>query len=264
MRYGAMNFPVKPTLQEIQRIASLGFDFLELTLDAPLAHFSVIREQRDAILDLLSNRGLGLVCHLPTFVYTADLTQSIRQASLQEMLGSLETAAELQAEKVVLHPGHIGGLGVFVMELARGYAMHSLERIYSRSMELSVTLCLENMFPRYLSFVEPEDFRTVFDTFPELKLTLDTGHANIDDTGKDRCLRFIELFGPRLGHIHMSDNGGKKDDHQPVGQGTVPFARIIQALKRLCYDGTVTLEIFTDDSRELVSSRERIEKLLTE
>jgi sugar phosphate isomerase/epimerase len=180
------------------------------------------------------------------------------------MLGSLETAAELKAEKVVLHPGHIGGLGAFVMDLARGYAMKSLERIYTRAVELGVTLCLENMFPRYLSFVEPEDFQAVFDRFPELKLTLDTGHANIDDTGKGRTLRFIELFSSRLGHIHMSDNGGKKDDHQPVGKGTVPFRRIVRAVQRAEYDGTVTLEIFTEDPGELVASRERIKKLLAE
>jgi sugar phosphate isomerase/epimerase len=262
MQYGTMNFPVKPTLQEIRRIASLGFDFLELTLDAPQAHFAGIREQKDLILDLLQTSGLGLVCHLPTFVYTADLTESIRRASLQEMLSALETAAELSAEKVVLHPGFIGGMGAFVMDLSLKYAMTSLERIYRRALDLGMVLCFENMFPRYLSFVEPKDFQPVFDEFPQLMLTLDTGHANINDAGKDRALRFIELFAARLGHVHMSDNQGKKDDHLPVGQGSVPFRRIVRALQRAEYDGTVTLEIFTEDSGELVASRERIKALL--
>ena len=30
MKYGAMNFPVKPVPQEIERIAGLGFDYVEL------------------------------------------------------------------------------------------------------------------------------------------------------------------------------------------------------------------------------------------
>ena len=45
MRYGAMNFPIKPVLKELEAFANLGFDYLELTLDSPLAHYSIIRKQ---------------------------------------------------------------------------------------------------------------------------------------------------------------------------------------------------------------------------
>jgi len=43
MKYGAMNFPVKPVLEEIQRISDLGFDYVELALDPPCAHWEIIR-----------------------------------------------------------------------------------------------------------------------------------------------------------------------------------------------------------------------------
>ena len=36
MRYGAMNFPVRPVLQELKEIANLGFDYVELVMDPPL------------------------------------------------------------------------------------------------------------------------------------------------------------------------------------------------------------------------------------
>ena len=32
MRYGAMNFPVRPVLQELKEIAALGFDYVELAI----------------------------------------------------------------------------------------------------------------------------------------------------------------------------------------------------------------------------------------
>ena len=261
MRYGAMNFPIKPVLKEIERVASLGFDFLELSLDAPQAHFAAVQEQKNKILSQLKIHQLGLVCHLPTFVYTADLTESIRAASLREMLKSLETAKMLGAEKVVLHPGYIGGLGVLVMDMSRNYALESLNTLVHKADELEMELCLENMFPRYLSFVEPEDFLPIFEAYPQLNLTLDTGHANIDDAGRDRALNFVKMFSRRLGHVHMSDNYGKRDDHQPVGKGTVPFDHIVGALKNAGYDGTVTLEIFTDDPMDLIKSRERLKKM---
>jgi hypothetical protein len=38
MRFGAMNFPVVPVLDEIETFARLGFDYLELAMDPPMAH----------------------------------------------------------------------------------------------------------------------------------------------------------------------------------------------------------------------------------
>jgi sugar phosphate isomerase/epimerase len=261
MRYGAMNFPIKSVQQEIKQFAALGFDFLELTLDPPRAHYSIVREERDTILQELKSRNMGLVCHLPTFVYTADLTESIRQASLQEMIGSLETAKALGAEKVVLHPGYIGGIGTFAMDVSRKYAFESLYSISRTADTLGMELCLENMFPRYLTFAEPEDFNTVFEQFPNIGLTLDTGHANIGDTRGDRIFRFLNMFSHRLRHVHMSDNHGKRDDHLPIGEGTIPFEQIVLTLKQMGYDDTITFEVFSEDRGELVKSRDKIDEL---
>jgi hypothetical protein len=40
MQFGAMNFPVTPVLDEIETFARLGFDYLELAMDPPMAHHS--------------------------------------------------------------------------------------------------------------------------------------------------------------------------------------------------------------------------------
>ena len=129
MQYGAMNFPIKPVVEELTDIAALGFDYLELTMDPPEAHYTTIRQQMRPILSALASQSMNIICHLPTFVSTADLTDSIREASLQEMLSSIEVAAELGAQKVVLHPGHIGGLGFFIKETAMGMINESLAAI---------------------------------------------------------------------------------------------------------------------------------------
>jgi sugar phosphate isomerase/epimerase len=89
MRFGAMNFPVVPVLDEIESFARLGFDYLELAMDPPMAHYETLSSSRTAITRALKVNGLGLVCHLPTFLSTADLTQSLRQASMTEMRRSL-------------------------------------------------------------------------------------------------------------------------------------------------------------------------------
>ena len=33
MKYGAMNFPIKPLLKEIEDIGEMGFDYVELTME---------------------------------------------------------------------------------------------------------------------------------------------------------------------------------------------------------------------------------------
>lgn len=255
MLYGAMNFPVKPILEEIEEIAALGFDYLELAMDPPGAHFSTIRENRDQIKNALATHCMPLVCHLPTFVSIADLTESIRRASLDEMYHSLEVAGELNALKVVLHPGHIGGLAVFVRDMALDFGVQSLEAIIAKADRLGLSVCLENMFPRVQSFYEPSHFEDILERFPELRLTLDCGHANIGSGDRQRIFDFIGQFGPRIGHVHLSDNMGRRDDHLPIGKGTVNFQKIADSLKACGYDDTITLEIFTEDRRQLQASK---------
>ncbi|MBW1681700.1 MAG: sugar phosphate isomerase/epimerase [Deltaproteobacteria bacterium] len=262
MLYGAMNFPVSPVIQELETLAALGFDYLELTMDPPRAHHRIIREQKEVLLETLERHGMKLVCHLPTFVSTADLTPSLRETSLREVMDSLSLAAELGALKAVLHPSYITGLALFVREEARAYAMESLELLVERAEKLGLLLCLENLFPNSHSLVDPEHFTAVFDRFPGLKLTLDTGHAHIRSSGRNKSLQFIERFGDRIAHVHASDNFGKEDSHLPIGAGTVDFRAVIGALKAIGYDETVTFEVFSPDRDYLRISREKFHAMM--
>ena len=263
MQYGAMNFPIKPILDDIREIAALGVDYLELSMDAPQAHYTQVRKVGDEMKKTLATYSMGLIGHLPCFVYLADLTDSIRQASLTEVLHSLEVASELNMPKAVLHPGLITGLGVFVMETALTHALRSLDKIVTKADKLGIHLCLENMFPKYHSFFEPGHFSKIFDMYPNLSLALDIGHANIDCQDGGRALNFIRQFGHRIGHLHISDNHGKKDDHLPIGEGAIRFPEIVSALKQSDYNDTVTLEVFSEDRKKLKSSQERFAAMYT-
>ncbi|MGA8282334.1 MAG: sugar phosphate isomerase/epimerase, partial [Desulfobacterales bacterium] len=62
MLYGAMNFPVKPVLEELESLAALGFDFLELAMDPPAAHYNAVRNQKAELLAALERHNMQLVC----------------------------------------------------------------------------------------------------------------------------------------------------------------------------------------------------------
>lgn len=264
MLYGAMNSPVMPVLDELKIIHELGFDYFELTMDAPEAHFTKIRRMKAAFLKALDSFRMSVVCHLPTFISTADLTPALRKASLKEVLSSLEVAADIHALKVVLHPSRMGGIGLLVKDQVYRYAMESLEKIVARGDQLGLCICIENMFPQNGLFFDPSDFIPVLEKFPGLKLTLDTGHAHLSGGAGSKCLEFIEMFGNRIAHVHVSDNFGVQDNHLPVGTGSIDFPPIIRALKGIPYNETITLEVFSRDKDYLRISREKLVSLFGE
>ncbi|MGB9629460.1 MAG: sugar phosphate isomerase/epimerase family protein [Thermodesulfobacteriota bacterium] len=260
MKYGAMNFPIKPLLEEIEEIGQMGFDYVELTMDPPEATPEKILSQKAAILNLLNQYGMEIVGHLPTFVWTSDLYESLRKASVQENLNALEASAELGIRKVVLHPGYIMGLGKFILDKAKEYGMKSIETILKKAGDLRITLCIENMFPQSNFLSNPQEFQELFETFPDLHLTLDIGHANLG-AGKNKALEFIHRYGYRISHVHANDNFGKEDNHLPIGAGIIDFEKILKALKESHYDETITLEVFSRDKDYLKISKEKIRRM---
>ncbi len=260
MKYGAMNYPIKPLLKEVEDIGKMGFDYVELTMDPPEANPQKILAQKKPIRDLLNRYGLAMVCHLPTFLLTADLYESLREVSLRETHSALEAAAELGIKKAVLHPGYITGLAKFVFDRAKGYGMESIELILTKATGLGLTLCIENMFPQTQFLSNPQDFQDLFDDLPDLRLTLDIGHANLGG-GRNKASEFIRRYGYRIGHVHANDNFGKEDNHLPVGAGTVDFEKILRELKQAHYDDTITLEVFSKDKDYLRISRDKVKKM---
>ncbi len=260
MKYGAMNFPIKPLLKEIEEIGEMGFDYVELTMDPPEATPQKILAQKKAIKEILNRYEMGMIGHLPTFVLTSDLYESLRSASLQENFDALEAGAELGIEKVVLHPSIITGLGKLLMDRTKGYGMEAIETILKKSISLGITICVENMFPQAHFLSQPPEFQPVFDAFPELRLTLDIGHANLGG-GRNRSSDFIQRYGYRIGHVHANDNFGKEDNHLPIGAGIIDFERILRELKETPYDDTITLEVFSRDREYLKISKDKIKRM---
>jgi sugar phosphate isomerase/epimerase len=95
-------------------------------------------------------------------------------------------------------------------------------------------------------------------------MTLDTGHAHINGRSGKKVLDFIDQFGDRIFHIHVSDNLGKEDSHLPIGVGTVDFPEIVKAIKEIGYNETVTFEVFAPDRDYLRISREKFAVMLND
>lgn len=77
---------------------------------------------------------------------------------------------------------------------------------------------------------------------PQIGVTIDTFHANIEEHSIASAIRSL---GPRLSHIHASEN-----DRGPLGRGHIPWLEIISALRDIGYQGYVMIEGFGYSSRE--------------
>jgi sugar phosphate isomerase/epimerase len=110
--------------------------------------------------------------------------------------------------------------------------------------EYGITVCIENLSERV------ESFTPAFEAIPDLKMTLDIGHAQLL-AKQNTSFRFIEDCFPRIAHIHAHDNhGGKsvRDDlHLALGKGIVDYKAIIKALINKGYDSTITMEVKPED-----------------
>jgi sugar phosphate isomerase/epimerase len=262
MQFGAINFPIRPLIDEIRSIAALGFDYIEIAMDSPEASPDMLLMNATEIRKVISHEGLGVMGHMPTFVSLGDLSDRVQRASLEETLRALEASAALGIHKVTLHPGFARGLQRYLKEHTVQRIADSLSKIMGQAVQLDIVVCLENLFPTLGLYVEAEDFGPLLNAFPDARIALDIAHAQIN-AKRNRSFEFVRRFGNRIAHLHVSDTWGGDDQHLPIGAGMVDYPAILKKLAALGYDQTITLEVFSPDRQYLQASRESIKKMLS-
>ncbi|HSV72831.1 MAG TPA: sugar phosphate isomerase/epimerase [Chthonomonadales bacterium] len=94
-----------------------------------------------------------------------------------------------------------------------------------------------NRFETYFLNCQDDAARFVREVgHPSVGILFDTFHANIEE--KDPVAA-IERTGPLITQFHVSEN-----DRSTPGEGHVPWPATFAALKRVGYDGTLTVEAF--------------------
>lgn len=111
--------------------------------------------------------------------------------------------------------------------------------------------------PLYLENVhdlEPDVLVALVDSLNERGLgpvgvCLDLGHWHCMARGAEfRNLdAWLDALGPRLGHLHLHDNHGARDEHLAMGRGAIPWDEVAEALRQRDLRPTVTLEPHTED-----------------
>jgi len=113
----------------------------------------------------------------------------------------------------------------------------------ARAGDCGVRLMLENVYERdpelMLAAVRRIDL-------PNVLVCLDVGHVNAFGDGDFE--RWLEVLWPVIGHLHLHDNQGSRDDHQALGTGTVPLEFVLTYLAERGRQPRITLEPHQESS----------------
>ena len=101
MKLGAMTNPQRELPDELRQIAAEGFDFADITLEAPRAEPQQI--DVTATRRLLDELGIGVVCHAAPYLPVHNPAPLVRRAALDELRRSLDVAASLGARLLTTH-----------------------------------------------------------------------------------------------------------------------------------------------------------------
>jgi sugar phosphate isomerase/epimerase len=256
MKIGAMNHPARDPLKEIEWYGQHGFDFVDFTLEPPAAAPDQIDPR--AVRAALDRYGLGVVAHTAWFLPLASPFSSIREACLGEFKRALHAAQQVGAKVMNVHYSRPPSL--FPQKQVIQWHVEGLSRLCAEAAAAGVTIVLEHV--PFGGSEQLENFVSIMENVPLLRFHLDSGHAKLE-RGYDRWDEYLDKLGHRLRHVHLSENDGTADQHLPLGaiqRSTTNWPKQIRKLKATGYDGTITLEVFSQDKEYLLLSRDLLRK----
>ena len=203
----------------VEFVADRGLDHVELRH----GHLDVNGTPDPADLRAVADRhGVTYTVHAPHVDCTpGNRNETLREAFVAAVRESLDLAAAIDAAGVVVHGGSTRRrYPDEVNAHAREQAVTSLRECARYAGEVGVPLCLENQREtdeKRRHTATPDRLASFLDDVgvgPEsLRLTLDVGHAKA--TGVDHGA-FVDRFGDRIQVVHLHDNDGSDDDHDPL------------------------------------------------
>jgi sugar phosphate isomerase/epimerase len=230
-RTGTFRQPIQETAAQL---AAMGYDCLELCLEAP----DVRPEQLDAdrcaqIRASLDEAGIGLA----SLSYHADREPLDQRRANQQR--AVRAAAWMGSSILVLNPEK-------ATDPERQWVEHvtRFQRLCALADELGVTIAIE---PEPLLVVgSSADATRMLEQVgsPRLCVNLDIGHAFLTD---DDLAGSIRMLGDRIVHLHLEDMASGVHRHLPFGAGDIDFTSVRQALADIGYAGPYVVDLFGQD-----------------
>ena len=254
---GAMNHPAFPVTDEIESIAAAGMDFVDLRWSLPRQLPGTSIRRRFAVY--WSRHKMAVVGHTAYYLPMASAIEELRRASVCELRRCMEAFSIIGARWMNVHADRHTPMHDRSFYIEQN--LRSFEELMADTRRLGVGLMIENL---------PGDYNSASQLGELLDRCPNSDCTSISGTPICRFptippRRFWRSTPRGLRHVHLHDNkGGSADLHLPLGAGNIDLPRMVRALKRSGYDGTITLEVFTPDKHYLSYSRDKLRRIWDE
>lgn len=221
----------------IEKLKKAGYDGVEVPVfEGDVKHFKTLGKE-------LANQGLGCTAVTVLGEDTNPISPDpkIRQAAVDRLRWALENTAAAGGT-ILAGPVHspLGGFtGQGPTAEEKAWAAETLHKAAEEGQKVGVKIAVEylNRFESYF-LNTGADTRALVDAVnhPYFRTMYDTFHTHIEAKSPTS---FVEALGNRIIHVHISEN-----DRGTPGTGQVHWAETFKALRRINYDGWMTIEAF--------------------
>lgn len=220
----------------LKKVSDYGFDGVDLFINKKS------EEELREIKSLLDKHGLEvgmLIC-----IYLSEIGVNLSSSDEALRAKSIVSYLEEMDKAKILHPLSMP-LGFIRGKRAPDESMQenmdrlafSIRILLKRAKENGIKLCIEpinryeaNTLPTVeetVKFIDDYDLKGIY-------ILADLFHMNIEDTDIPAAL---ELAGDKIGHMHVPDSNRKAP-----GMGHMDYTSVIKALKKIGYDGYLSME----------------------
>ena len=163
--------------------------------------------------------------------------EEARRLSVRRVAQAIALAPVFRPEGIVVHGGYFGWLFDFHAGEWFASARRSFGELAEAAEKAGTRLFVENVFDEI-----PDHLLRLREAVgsPRLHFCLDPGHATL--FSKLPVQQWAEAFGKEIRLVHVHDNRGLRDDHLPVGEGSINFRGVLLAVADAGARPILTLE----------------------
>jgi sugar phosphate isomerase/epimerase len=246
-------------------LSEAGYDAIEIPAALQANPEKIKGDEIEHIKAILERNNLGVsafcLMYPKDFRHASPLAAE-RTRSIEYTKRLIDLASEVGAGILVWGSGYARNIPAEISkEVGMKWLLELLEQAAAYAMERHVKIVIEPL-NRYESTV----INTVHDAVemasrigsPALRALCDTFHMNVEEASLRDSI--IEA-GAMLAHVHVSDS-----NRAIPGMGHIDFRQVFEGLRRVGYDGYITLEALlgTDVSRDLVAARRYLKQFVDE
>jgi sugar phosphate isomerase/epimerase len=201
---------------------------------------STLPEEIESVAASLAGAGRGCTIHAPFMDLNPGSDEVlIREVTRRRFKQVCDAAQILKPVSMVFHPGYDRWRYGEKQSSWLGHSIETFNEVLKATEPVGCSIAIENIFEE-----EPSTLLALIEScnHPRVCHCFDVGHWNLFHAAHVGLEEWFEVLGSSMRHLHIHDNKGARDDHAPIGEGSIDFERYFRLVDRYAPAALWTLE----------------------